>query len=52
MERNLPRKKFPKVSLGCPFFTVPTICDLCFVQINLANSCIIVGKKEINNIFL
>ena len=24
---------------------VPTTCDLCFVQMNLANSCIIVGKK-------
>ena len=32
--------------------TVPTTCDLCFVQMNLANSCIIVGKKKVNYNFL
>ena len=45
-------RKFGYTSLGCPFFTGPTTCDPSFVQMNLANSCIIVGKKEINYIFL
>ena len=35
-----------------PVITVPRTCIFCFVQMNLANSCIIVGKKKINYIFL
>ena len=34
------------------YYTVPATCDLRFVQMNLANKCVIVGEKKINYIFL
>ena len=33
------------------YYTVPATCDPRFVQVNLANKCVIVGEKKINYIF-
>ena len=33
-------------------YAVPATCDLRFVQMNLANKCVIVGEKKINYIFV